>query len=588
MVPETTGAAAAPARILPPMSRFVEREDPRTGERVWDVTLRGEPLQDDPLLNKGTCFTEEERDALGLRGLLPPGVATEEEQRARAYENYQKSGGDVQRYLFLAALQDRNETLFYRLLVDHLEEMAPIVYTPTVGKVCEQFSHIYRRPRGLYVSSDDRGRIASILRNAPHQDVRIIVVTDNEAILGIGDQGVGGMGIPIGKLALYTAGAGIHPAHCLPIDLDVGTDNQALLDDPLYLGVPRRRLRGAPYDSLVDELTDAIREVFPRALIQWEDFASRNAFRVLERHRDRVLSFNDDIEGTGAVLMAGIRSALQHIGRPLEGERVVFLGAGASGAGCALAVRRALREAGVPESELPSRVLSLDSKGLIVRGRPGLEGEKAAIAADPALVAGWKAGPNGGIPLAEVVARFHPTILIGASGQPGWFPEAMIRDMARHCDRPIVMPISNPTSRIEATPEQILEWTDGRAVVGTGSPFDPVVCGGVTHVIGQGNNAMIFPGVGLGAIAVGARRLTDAAFTAAERAVVACTSITGKPGEPIYPPLSRLRDVSCRVAAAVGKQLVSDDVAPRLDGDEVERRVRELIWEPTYRAYRAA
>jgi malate dehydrogenase (oxaloacetate-decarboxylating) len=570
------------------MSQFTECEDPRTGERVWTITQRGEELQDDPLLNKGTCFTEEEREALGLRGLLPPGVQTEEEQRARAYENYQRSGGDVQRYLFLAGLQDRNETLFYRLLVDHLEEMAPIVYTPTVGKVCEQFSHIYRRPRGLYVSSDDRGRIASILRNAPNPDVRVIVVTDNEAILGIGDQGVGGMGIPIGKLALYTAGAGIHPSLCLPLDLDVGTDNQTLLDDPLYLGVPRRRLRGAAYDSLVDELVDAIREAFPRALIQWEDFASRNAFRVLERHRGRVLSFNDDIEGTGAVLMAGIRSALQHVGRALEGERVVFLGAGASGAGCALAVRRAMREAGVPESQLASRVLSLDSKGLIVRGRPGLEGEKAAIAADPAFVSGWATGPNGGIQLAEVVARFHPTILIGASGQPGWFPEPLIREMARHCERPIVMPISNPTSRIEATPREILEWTEGRAVVGTGSPFESITIGGVTHVIGQGNNAMIFPGVGLGAIAVEARRLTDGAFTAAERAVVACTSITGRPGEPIYPPLSRLRDVSFRVAVAVGMELVSSGAAPTVRAEEVEARVRDLVWEPVYRPYRAA
>jgi malic enzyme len=409
-----------------------------------------------------------------------------------------------------------------------------------------------------------------------------------EAILGIGDQGVGGMGIPIGKLALYTAGAGIHPSHCLPIDLDVGTDNQSLLDDPLYLGVPQRRLRGPEYDSLVDELVDAVREVFPRSLIQWEDFASRNAFRVLERHRDRVLSFNDDIEGTGAVLMAGIRSALQHVGRSLRDERVVFLGAGASGAGCAIAVRRAMREAGIPESELASRVLSLDSRGLIVRGRPGLEGEKAAIAADPALVNGWPAGPGGGIPLAEVVGRFHPTILIGASGQPGWFTESMIRDMARHCERPIVMPISNPTSRIEATPEQILTWTEGRAVVGTGSPFEPVAYGGVTHVIGQGNNAMIFPGVGLGAIAVEARCLTDGAFTAAERAVVSCTSITGTPGEPIYPPLSRLREVSFRVAVAVATQLIVDGATPVVRAGEVERRVRDLVWEPTYRPYRAA
>src|SRR5262245_43545878 len=306
------------------MRRFEDRTDPVTRERYWAVSARGEALQDDPLLNKGTCFTEEERDSLGLRGLLPPGVATEEQQRARAYENYQRSGGDVQRYLFLAALQDRNETLFYRLLVDHLEEMAPIVYTPTVGKVCEQFSHIYRRPRGVYVSIEDRGRIAEILRQAAPPDVRVIVATDNEAILGIGDQGVGGMGIPIGKLALYTAGAGFHPSRCLPLDIDVGTDNQALLDDPLYLGVARRRVRGQEYDALIDEVVDAIREVLPRALVQWEDFSNRNAFRVLSRHRDRIPSFNDDIEGTGAVVTAGIRSAVRQAGRTLAEERIVF------------------------------------------------------------------------------------------------------------------------------------------------------------------------------------------------------------------------------------------------------------------------
>ena len=570
------------------MGRFEERVDPETRERYWAVFGRGEALQDDPLLNKGTCFSEEERDSLGLRGLLPPGVATEEQQRARAYENYQRSGNEVQRYLFLAALQDRNETLFYRLLVDHLEEMAPIVYTPTVGRACEQFSHIYRRPRGVYVSSQDRGRIASILREAPYSDVKVMVVTDNEAILGIGDQGVGGMGIPIGKLALYTAGAGIHPARCLPLDLDVGTDNQSLLDDPLYLGVRHRRLRGLAYDDLVDELVDAIRDVFPRALVQWEDFANRNAFRVLARHRGRTLSFNDDIEGTGAVVLAGIRSALRRVGRNILDERIVFLGAGASGAGSALSVRRALRKEGSPEFAISSRVLCLDSRGLILRDRPGLEGEKAMIAAEPAVVRSWGVSNHTSIRLEEVVHHFHPTILIGASGQPRAFTEHMIREMRGHCERPIILPISNPTEKAEATPAELLHWTDGAAVVGTGSPFPPVVHLGVTHHIGQGNNALIFPGIGLGAIAVEARRLTDEAFDAAGNAVYDCTEITGKAGEAIYPPLSRLREVSLQVALAVGKSLVeAGAAAPRSDA-EVERRVRAMMWEPVYRPYRPA
>lgn len=570
------------------MRRFEDRTDPVTGERYRAVFVRGEALQDDPLLNKGTCFTEEERDALGLRGLLPPGIATEEEQRARAYENYQRSGNDVQRYLFLAALQDRNETLFYRLLLDHLEEMTPIVYTPTVGKVCEQFSHIYRRPRGLYISSQDRGRVAAILRAAPVPEARVIVVTDNEAILGIGDQGVGGMGIPIGKLALYTAGAGIHPALCLPIDLDVGTDNQTLLDDPLYLGVPRRRLRGSEYDDLIQELVDGIREVFPRAIVQWEDFANRKAFRVLAAYRDRIPSFNDDIEGTGAVVVAGIRSALRHIGRVLPDERIVFYGAGASGGGCALAVRRALEAEGVPPRELASRVLCLDSKGLILNDRPGLEGEKALIAADPVMVRAWGIASSAPIPLAEVVQRFHPTVLIGASGQPGAFTEAVVRAMHRHCARPIILPISNPTANAEATPADLLRWTEGAAVVGTGSPFPPVDFGGTTYEIGQGNNALIFPGVGLGAIAVDARRLTDGAFDAASRALCDCTTIRGLPGEPIYPPLASLRSVSASVALAVGRTLVSEGAAAEFSDDDIERRVRSMIWDPVYRPYRPA
>jgi len=584
------------------MKRFDHEVDSASGERYLAVSGRGAAIRDDPILNKGTCFTRAERERLGLLGLLPPAVQTPEEQESRAYDNYLEAGDDVRRYLFLAGLQDRNETLFCRLVLDHLEEMVPVIYTPTVGKACEQYSHIYRRARGLYVSIDDRGRVAGMLRNAVEEEPRIIVVTDNEAILGIGDQGVGGMPIAIGRLALYTVGAGIHPAHCLPLDLDVGTDNPARLEDPLYLGVRRRRVRGEPYVALLDELVESIAKAFPRALVQWEDFASRNAFDVLERYRRRVLSFNDDIQGTGAVVVAGIKSALRQVGRRLEDERIVFLGAGASGAGSALAVRAALREAGVAENELAGRVLCLDSQGLILVDRRGLGGAKKEIAADPALVAGWRreergermggagrhrGGAPAGVDLAQIVRAFAPTILVGASGQPGAFGEAIIRDMLRGCRRPIVLALSNPTSKSEVTPEDFVRWTEGAGVIGTGSPFPPVEHRGRTHRIGQGNNALIFPGVGLGATAVEARWLPDQAFTAAARALGEFTSRAPAAGDPIYPSVLRLREVSRAVAVAVGCALVDAGAAPPMARAEVERRVAAGIWMPEYLPYRA-
>lgn len=569
------------------MKRFEERVDPASGERYLAVSERGAALRDDPLLNKGTCFTRAERERLGLLGLLPPAVQTPEEQESRAYDNYLKAGDDVRRYLFLAGLQDRNETLFCHLVQDHLEEMVPVIYTPTVGKACEQYSHIYRRARGLYVSIEYRGRVAELLGNTVRDEARIIVVTDNEAILGIGDQGVGGMPIAIGKLALYTVGAGIHPAHCLPLDLDVGTENPARLADPLYLGVRRRRVRGEPYLALLDELVEAIARVFPRALVQWEDFASRNAFDVLQRYRRRILSFNDDIQGTGAVVVAGIRSALRQVARRLEDERIVFLGAGASGAGSALAVRAALREAGVPAAELSRHVLSIDSRGLILADRPGLDGAKRELAADPALVAGWPPGVLGELQLAEVVRKFRPTVLVGASGQAGAFGEALVRDLLRGCPRPIVLALSNPTSKSEVTPEDFIRWTDGAGIIGTGSPFAPVEHGGRTHTIGQGNNALIFPGVGLGATAVEARWLPDQAFTAAARALGEFTAVSPAPGAPIYPSVLRLREVSRAVALAVGCALVEAGAAPRMRRADVERRVEAGTWEPEYLPYRA-
>jgi malic enzyme len=569
------------------MKRFEERLDPASGERYLAVSERGAELRDDPILNKGTCFTRGERERLGLLGLLPPAVQTPEDQETRAYDNYLEAGDDVRRYLFLAGLQDRNETLFCRLVLDHLEEMVPIIYTPTVGKACEQYSHIYRRARGLYVSIEDRGRIIELLRNATADEPRIIVITDNESILGIGDQGVGGMPIAIGKLGLYTVGAGIHPAHCLPLDLDVGTNHPVRLADPLYLGVRQPRVRGEAYFAVLDELVEAIAGAFPRALVQWEDFASHNAFVVLQRYRRRILSFNDDIQGTGAVVVAGIRSALRQVGRRLKDERIVFLGAGASGAGSALAVRAALREAGVAPADLSRSVLCLDSRGLILADRRGLDGAKREIAADPALVAGWPQGDRGEFHLAEVVRAFHPTVLVGASGQPGAFGEAIIREMLRGCPRPIVLALSNPTSKTEVSPEDLIRWTDGAAVMGTGSPFAPVEHRGRVYTIGQGNNALIFPGVGLGATAVEAAWLPDDAFTAAARALGEWTADSPASGAPIYPSVLRLREVSRAVAVAVGCALVEAGAAPPLARAEVERRVAAGIWEPRYLPYRA-
>ena len=568
------------------MKRFQERLDPTTGERYLAVSERGAALKDDPVLNKGTCFTAEEREALGLTGLLPPAVNTPDEQAARVYANYLRAGDDVGRYVFLAGLQDRNETLFSRLVVDHIEEMAPVIYTPTVGKACETYSHIYRRARGLYVSPANRGHLKALLENAPDVDPRVIVITDNEAILGIGDQGVGGMPIAIGKLALYTAGAGINPAACLPIDLDVGTDNTSLLDDPIYLGVRQRRLRGEPYFALLDELVEAIAQVFPRALVQWEDFASRNAFAVLSRYRQRVLSFNDDIQGTGAVVVAGLQSAARRAGRRFEDERVVFFGAGASGAGSALAVRAALRETGLSATELSRRVVCLDSKGLILSDRPGLDDVKRQLAAEPALTAGWSGGEAGTFQLADVVRHVKPTALVGVSGQAGAFTEAIVRDLVKGCARPAVLALSNPTSKAEVTPTDLLHWTNGAAIMGTGSPFAPVTIDERTFTIGQGNNVFIFPGVGLGATAVGARWLPDNVFSAAARALFEFGEASSAPGDPIFPPLRRLREVSRRVAIAVGCHLVDAGAAPAMTHAEVERRVVASMWEPEYLPYR--
>ena len=460
--------------------------------------LNGPEILGQPLLNKDAAFTDAERDALGLRGLLPWRVSTIDQQVALELEHLRSKPNDMEKYIGLAGLQDRNETLFYRLLLDHLEEFAPVVYTPTVGEACRRFSHILRRPRGLWITPDDVDHIPDLLRNAGKPGVRLIVATDNERILGLGDQGAGGMGIPVGKLSLYTAGAGIEPHLTLPVSLDCGTDNEDLLHDPLYLGYPKSRLRGTDYDSFVDAFVRAVREIFPGAILQWEDFKQHNAIRLLDRYRSALPSFNDDIQGTAAVVVAGILAALRHSGEPIAEQRLVFLGAGAAGLGIARLASQVMGSAGAPADEVRSAMVMLDSRGLVFEGRDHLDQDKRPFALPAAAMARYGFAPASAYDLETVVRQVAPTILIGTSGTAGAFTEAAIREMAARTELPIVFPLSNPTSKSEATPADVLRWTGGRALVATGSPFGPVDLAGATRLVGQANNVFIFPGVGLG------------------------------------------------------------------------------------------
>ena len=475
---------------------------------------RGVELLHNPVLNKGSAFTAAERDALGLHGLLPPHEQTQAEQVKRVLGNLARKPTDLERYIALIALAGRNQTLFYRVLIDHIEQLMPIVYTPTVGEACQEYDRIFRRPGGLYISAKDRGRVAEVLRNWPEQDVRVIVVTDGERILGLGDLGSDGMGIPIGKLMLYTACAGVHPSQCLPVAIDVGTNNAALLVDPLYFGLNQRRLRGPEYDALIDEFIEAATKRFPHVLIQFEDFGNQNAFRLLERYQDRVCTFNDDIQGTAAVALAGLYAALRLTGETLRDQRVLLFGAGEAGIGIAKLFVRALTEAGVPESEARARCSFVDSKGLVVRSRNDLSAHKLAFA-------------QAHEPLTDTVAiveAVRPTVLIGVSGKPGVFSRAVLEAAARQSARPIVFALSNPTSLVECTAEEAYRWTEGRAIFASGSPFDPVSLFGRRFVPGQGNNSYIFPGVGLGVIACASRLVTDGMFLAAAQALAQLVS----------------------------------------------------------------
>ena len=536
---------------------------------------RGVKLLHDPILNKGTAFTEEERDALGLRGLLPPHVCSQDTQVMRVMDNLRRKSTDLERYIQLIGLQDRNETLFYRVVLEHLKEMLPLVYTPTVGKACQLYGHIFRRPRGLFLSARDKGRFAEILENWPHEDVRIIVITDGERILGLGDLGANGMGIPVGKLTLYTACAGVHPTQCLPVTLDVGTNNTELIEDPLYMGIPEKRIRGSAYDELIEEFIQAVEERFPKAVIQLEDFANTNAFRLLAQYRDRCCLFDDDIQGTASVGLAGLYSALRITDGELSDQRLLFLGAGEGGIGIASLFICALEKEGLSNEEALRRCWLFDSKGLVVKDRPNLADYKRPFVQKHAYVSSFL----------DAVKTIKPTAIIGVSGIPGLFNREVLEEMARINHRPIVFALSNPTAKSECTAKQAYAHTNGRAIFASGSPFEPVDWGGRTYVPGQGNNAYIFPGVGLGAVVCQAARITDEMFFEAAKTLANQVNDRDLDLGRVYPSLSRIREVSVKIAAAVCEVAYKRGLARAERPDDLLDHIRSSMFKPDYTNY---
>jgi malate dehydrogenase (oxaloacetate-decarboxylating)(NADP+) len=542
-----------------------------------EVMLKGLQLLRDPLLNKGTAFTERERDALGLRGLLPPHVLSQDEQVGRALRHIRAQPTDLEKYVELSALHDRNETLFFRVVCDNIDEMQPLIYTPTVGLACQRYGHIYQRPRGLFIGANDRGRVEQVLRNWPCRPA-IIVVSDGERILGLGDLGANGMGIPVGKLSLYTACAGIHPEQCLPVILDAGTNNEALLADPYYIGLRQRRLRGAPYDELVEEFIVATQAVFPGVLVQFEDFANQNAFRLLRKYRDRIATFNDDIQGTAAVTLAGVLSALRVTGGKLTEQKLLFMGAGEAATGIADLTTSAMTAQGLPEAEAHEHCWLFDSQGLVVAGRGELAEHKRPYAHAHAPAGNFVAA----------VEALRPTAIIGVAAVGGTFTQPVVEAMARINSRPIVFALSNPTSKSECTAEQAYAWSGGRALFASGSPFDPVSLGGRSYVSRQGNNSYIFPGVGLGAIVSGATRVTDEMFMAAAQSLAHDVTDTDLAQGSLYPPLADIRKVSAHIGAAVAKIAYERNLASEPAPADLLGHVKSRMYEPRYRDYAAA
>ena len=554
-------------------------------KRPLYIPYAGPILLEFPLLNKGSAFSRDERNEFNINGLLPETVETIEEQAERSWQQYQEFKNNIDKHVFLRNIQDTNETLFYRVLADHLQEMMPIIYTPTVGTACEQFSDIYRRARGVFISYPNREHIEDMLQNATKQNVKVIVVTDGERILGLGDLGIGGMGIPIGKLSLYTACGGISPAYTLPIVLDVGTNNQQLLNDPLYMGWRHPRIGEDEYNAFLDEFISAVKRRWPHALLQFEDFAQKNATPLLEKYRDKLCCFNDDIQGTAAVAVGTLIAASRAAGNPLSEQTIVFLGAGSAGCGIAEQIINEMMSEGLSDEDARRRVLMVDRYGLLTDKLTNLLPFQARLVQSSETVAEWETDSDS-VSLLDVVRNAKPTVLIGVSGQPGLFTEEIIREMHRHCPRPIIMPLSNPTSRVEATPADLISWTDGAALIATGSPFAPVTWKDKVFPIAQCNNAYIFPGIGLGVIASGARRVTDAMLMSASRALADCSPLATDPGGPVLPELHDIQQVSRRIAIEVARAAALDGVAPENTEEVLAQAVEDNFWTPAYRHYR--
>jgi malate dehydrogenase (oxaloacetate-decarboxylating) len=561
---------------------FCIKIDQTTGQRYMAASIKGRDLLFNYEINKGTAFSHRERNELDLAGLIPPQVSSLKQQLDRTYENFSSKTTNIEKFIYLTALQDRNETLYYRLLLEHIEEMMPIVYTPVVGEACQKFSHIYRRGRGIYVSYNDRGNIAHILSHVGIDNPSIIVVTDGERILGLGDQGAGGMGIPIGKLCLYTLCAGVSPYNTIPITLDVGTDNEERLKDPLYIGLRQKRVRGKAYQEFIDEFIEAVKKVFPNVCLQWEDFLKGNAIKQLGRFRDELCSFNDDIQGTAGVVVAGLYSALHITGKPLVEQRIVFAGAGASTQGISDLIVAAMMEDGLSERQAVERIWTVDSKGLCTKNRSGLADFKLRFARSEKEIETYTCQDRSGISLEETIDNAKPTILIGTSGNTGMFNEAIVRGMAEINERPIIFPLSNPTSKAEVTPAEALLWSDGRAIVATGSPFDPVEIKGRRYRIGQGNNAFIFPGVGLGVTVARARRVTDGMFLDAAKALARMVTQEDLDESAVFPKLTRIRECSHAVACATVRRAVEQGHADEEVLEELEETIRHAMWVPEY------